>query len=412
VRTADADLPPWYEIAGSTRAVERHWRSAPGAIGSRRSRRPYVFEAFVPARIADRDFDLDGQTAAAVAAAQQACAELNLSPADAINLEALARQLLRAEAVASSRIEGLLVSHRRLAHAAFADRQANTTAVAVVGNVRATERAIELAGAAGDLTVETITEIHRTLFEGTRDEAIGGLLRQEQNWVGGSSSGPADAEFVPPPSEYVRPSLEDLAAFLNRTDLPPVLQAAVGHAQFETIHPFVDGNGRVGRALIHVVLRRRGLTPYYVPPVSLVLAGRADLYVQGLTDYRFGDENAWYLTFAEAVESAADGAHEFAERVRELQLNWMQMAGNPRPQSGAKKLIDALPAHPVVNLHSVQEITGVSAEAARQALNRLEAAGVLRKISVGRRNRAFESVGLFALLDAFDPSRQPADLRD
>src|SRR5438105_7216455 len=187
-------LPRWEEIAPVTRSVERRWGSARGALGSRRSRRPYNFTAFVPQPIAERDFDLDGETAAAIAAGQQACTELNLSRLDAVNLEALARQLLRAEAVASSRIEGLVVSHRRLAHAVFADREVNDTAAAVVGNVRATERAIELATAASEISVETITEIHRTLFVGTRDEGIGGVLRQEQNWIGGSSSGPADAD--------------------------------------------------------------------------------------------------------------------------------------------------------------------------------------------------------------------------
>jgi Fic family protein len=246
------------------------------------------------------------------------------------------------------------------------------------------------------------------LFRGTRDEPSGGLVRDEQNWIGGSSSGPADADFVPPPAEFVWPALEDLAAFINRTDLPPVLQAAVVHAQFETIHPFLDGNGRVGRALIHVVLKRRGLTPFYVPPISLVLAGRAGRYVQGLTDYRFGNENAWYLTFAEAVESAADGARDFIASVRALQEDWRTRAGNPRPQSAAAKLIDALPAHPVVNLKTVQEVLDMSPEAARQALNRLEQAGVLRQVSVGRRNRAFESEGLFALLDAFEGELGPA----
>jgi Fic family protein len=398
----------WEEIAPATRQVERRWGSAPEGLGSRRSRSPYTYTAYVPRPIAERDFQINGETTAAIAAAQQACTELNINPPDALNLEALARQLLRAEAVASSRIEGLVLSHRRLARAFFADGERNDTAAAVVANVRATEKAIELASSAAAITVDTIVEIHRTLFEGTRDEGIGALIRDEQNWVGGSSSGPADAEFVPPPKEFVGPALEDLAAFVGRTDVAPVLQAAVAHAQFETIHPFLDGNGRVGRALIHVIFRRRGLTPYYVPPVSLVLAGRADRYIRGLTDYRFGDENAWYLTFAEAVEAAADGAREFARNVAALQRQWLQKAGNPRPQSGARKLIDALAMHPVVNLRTVQEITNVSPEAARQALNRLEEAGVLRNVSAGRRNRAFESVGLFALLDSFERDLGPA----
>jgi Fic family protein len=398
----------WAETAPETREVERRWGSVPEGMGSRRSRSPYTYKAYVPKPIAERDFQVNGETTAAIAAAQQACTELNINPPDALHLEALARQLLRAEAVASSRIEGLVLSHRRLARAFFIDPEGNDTAAAVVANVRATERAIELASSAEAITVGTIIEIHHTLFAGTRDEGIGGLIREEQNWVGGSSSGPADAEFVPPPAEFVRPALEDLADFFGRTDLAPVLQAAVAHAQFETIHPFLDGNGRVGRALIHVVFRRRGLTPYYVPPVSLVLAGRADRYVRGLTDYRFGNENAWYLTFGEAVEAAADGAREFGKKVAALQQQWRELAGNPRPQSGARKLIDALPVHPVVNLKTVQEVTNVSPEAARQALNRLEEAGVLRTISVGRRNRAFESVGLFALLDSFERDLGPA----
>jgi len=398
----------WTETAAETPEIQRRRGSIPDGPRSRRSRSPYTYRAYVPTPIAGRDFFTNGETTAAIAAAQQACTELNVDPPDALNLEALARQLLRAEAVASSRIEGLVLSHRRLARAFFTEGERNDTAAAVVANVTATERAIELAASARTITVETITEIHRTLFEMTRDEGIGGLIRQEQNWIGGSSSGPADADFVPPPPEFVRPALEDLATFFGRTDLAPVLQAAAGHAQFETIHPFLDGNGRVGRALIHVVLRRRGLTPYYVPPVSLVLAGRSDRYIHGLTDYRFGDENAWYLTFAEAVEAAADGAREFAGRVTALQQQWRKSSGDPRPQSGARKLIDVLPAHPVVNLRTVQEITGVSPEAARQAINRLEDAGVLRSVSVGRRNRAFESVGLFALLDAFERDMGPA----
>jgi len=101
------------------------------------------------------------------------------------------------------------------------------------------------------------------------------VIRSEQNWIGGAASSPRDAEFVPPPPELVPDLLDDLCAFCNREDVPASVQAGIAHAQFETIHPFADGNGRVGRALIHVVLRRRALAPRYVPPVSLVLAADA-----------------------------------------------------------------------------------------------------------------------------------------
>src|SRR5512139_89251 len=125
-----------------------------------------------------------------------------------------------------------------------------------------------------------------------------GRVREEQNWIGGRLGNPSDAAFVPPPEDLVLPLLEDLVAFMARDDLPAAPQAAVAHAQFETIHPFIDGNGRVGRALVHVVLRRRGLAPRYVPPVSLVLAADAKAYVAGLTAFRDDRPTDWIFLFA------------------------------------------------------------------------------------------------------------------
>jgi hypothetical protein len=120
------------EIAAETREIERQWGSTPNGPGSRRSRSPYTYRAYVPSPIAERDFFTNGETTAAIAAAQQACTQLNVDPPDALDLEALARQRLRAEAVASSRIEGFVLSHRRLARAFFTEGERNDTAAAVV----------------------------------------------------------------------------------------------------------------------------------------------------------------------------------------------------------------------------------------------------------------------------------------
>ena len=125
------------------------------------------------------------------------------------------------------------------------------------------EKAIELAAEPRELTVDDVIEIHRTLLDATRDTHLAGIVRDEQNWIGGSDFSPAGAEFIPPPPDAVGHLLTDLVAFLSRDDLSPTQQAAIAHAQFETIHPFADGNGRVGRCLIHVVYRRRK------PPSSL-----------------------------------------------------------------------------------------------------------------------------------------------
>ena len=390
------------------RLVERRWEARPGALGGRRARSGSTYRAYVPTTIADEDFLLGSQIAAAAANAEQACRELNNDPPALASLEALARQLLRAESVASSRIEGLVLSHRRLAKAAFSADGRDLTAQSVLANIEALERAVALATEVDEFKREHLLEIHRLLFAGTRDEQLGGLIREEQNWIGGAASSPRNAEFIPPPYELVPELLDDLCAFSSREDVPTVVQAAIAHAQFETIHPFLDANGRVGRALILAILRRRGLAPRYLPPVSLALAGEADRYVTGLTSWRNGDEEDWYTIFIDAVYRASAGARAFADRVRQLQARWAEQAGNPRRNSGPLRLIELLPSQPIVDVKTATQLLGGSDERARQTILRLEEAGVLRNTAVGRRNRAWECIGLFELLDRFERELGPA----
>lgn len=382
--------------------VNRHWDARPHALGGRGARRGFNYRAYVPTAIADEDFLLASHIAAAAANAELACRELNEEPPALANLEALGRQLLRAESVASSRIEGLVLSHRRLAKAAFSPDARDITAQSVLANIAALERAVALAGEADELRRQDLLEVHRLLFQGTRDEHLGGLIREEQNWIGGAASSPRAAEFIPPPHELVPELLDDLCAFCNREDLPAAIQAAVAHAQFETIHPFHDGNGRVGRAVILIILRRRGIAPRYLPPVSLALAGEADRYVAGLTSWRNGDEEDWFTVFIDALYRAAKGSREFAGRVAELQRRWLEQAGNPRRGSGPLRLIELLPSQPIINVKTAAQVLGGSEERARLAILRIEKAGVLRQTAVGRRNRAWECVGLFDLLDRFE----------
>ncbi len=384
------------------RLVDRHWEARAGALGGRSARRGFTYQAYVPAEIAADDFLLGSHVAAAAANAEQACRELNDDPPALANLEALARQLLRAESVASSRIEGLVLSHRRLANAAFSADARDITAQSVLANIAALERAVALASEVDELTREHLLEVHRLLFAGTRAEHLGGLLREEQNWIGGAASSPRNAEFIPPPHELVRDLLDDLCAFCNREDAPAVIQAAIAHAQFETIHPFHDGNGRVGRALILTIFRRRGIAPRYLPPVSLALGGEADRYVAALTSWRNGDEEDWYTVFANAVHRSSTGGRAFAGHVADLQRSWIEQAGSPRRNSGPLRLIELLPAQPIINVKTAAQLLGGTEERARQAILRLEQAGVLRQTAVGRRNRAWECVGLFDLLDHFE----------
>lgn len=396
--------------------IDCRWDADPAAPGDRRARQSALYHAYVPTPVAAEDFRLSSGIAAFASDAEVAVRELNDGPPAELHLEALARQLLRAESVASSRIEGLILSHRRLAKASFAGDGRDLTAQSVLANIRALEQAVQAAGEVGELGSRDIVEIHRLLFAGTRDEHLGGVVREEQSWIGGHATTPVGAEFVPPPHELVWGLLDDLAEFCNRTDLPAVLQAAIAHVQFETIHPFLDGNGRVGRAIILTILRRRGLAPRYLPPVSLALAADADRYVKGLTSWRAGYEEDWYAVFVDAVLRAAHGAREFAGRVVDLQARWLEAAGKPRQGAGARRLIELLPSQPIVDVKTAARLVGGTDERARLAVLRLEAAGVLRQTSVGRRSRAWESVGLFDLLDRFErelgsPARAPRATR-
>jgi len=302
--------------------------------------------------------------------------------------------------VASSRIEGLVLSQRRLARAEVeADATRDETARSVLGNVAAMEEAVELGTRSRPLRLKDILAVHRTLMLATTTPQIAGAIRTGQSWIGGNAFNPGRATFVPPPPARVPPLMDDLVVFMNREDLSPVVQAAIAHAQFETIHPFADGNGRVGRALIHVVLRRRGLAPRYVPPVSLVLAADARSYVSGLVAFREGRPGEWIALFAWAIERAAARANDLATRLAELQEGWRARAGRPRRHSSVEALIVALPAHPILTVATGQKLLGRSKQAVNQAIAVLTGSGVLRPLTLARRNRAWEARELFDLMD-------------
>ena len=379
---------------------------------TRSDRSPCTYEVYLPDLLAGRRFTLDGNVAADVSGAESALARLDASAAALANSEALARLLLRAESVASSRIEGLEIGGRRLLRADAARRLGeeprDVTAREVLGNIDAMTWAVDVVGPGDAITADTLLETHQLLMAGTRLEEHGGRMRTVQNWIGGSGYNPCSASFVPPPPEWAPDLLDDLCEFCNDDSLPALAQAAIAHAQFETIHPFVDGNGRAGRALIHLVLRRRGLGLRALPPISLILATWSQDYIEGLNGTRYvgapgsGEAytgiNRWIALFAEACARAVEDAGQFEERVRALQSSWRERVGRARSDSTVSLLIEALPAAPILTTTTAAELVGRSFQAANQAIERLVEAGVLVQVSVGRRNRAFEAR---ELVDAF-----------
>lgn len=394
------------------RVAKRRWIADTGAGLPRGDRVSCDYEAYVPDPLNALPVLLEGAVAADVSEAEAALARFDITVTALSDSETLARLLLRTESVASSRIEGLEIGARRLLRA-DAERSSgepprDVSAADVLGNIDAMRFAVDAVGAGDDITVDLLLEIHRRLLCGTRLESHAGTLRGEQNWIGGSSFNPCSAEFVPPPPEAVPELLADLCAFCARDDLPAVAQAAVAHSQFETIHPFVDGNGRVGRALIHLVLRRRGAVSRALPPVSLILATWADGYVTALQGTRHlgppasaeaqGGLNAWIGLFAAACSRAVADADAFERRVGELEEAWRGRLGRVRAGSATDLLLRALPGAPVLTVQSAADLIGRSVQATNEAIARLASAGVLTQSTVGRRNRAFEAD---EVIDAF-----------
>ncbi len=403
-----------------SKVMKRRWRSDLGGTGlPRRDRVPCDYEAYVPDSLIDRKIVLDGDVAADVADAEAAIAKLNAEARALVDTEALARILLRAEAVASSRIEGLEIGARRLLHAEVArglkEVPSDVTATEVLGNIDAMVYGIDAVGPGDPITEDVLLEVHRRLLAGTRLEEYGGRFRAEQNWIGGSNYNPCSAAFVPPPPEFVENLMADLCAFSSTDDLPAVAQAAIAHAQFETIHPVVDGNGRTGRALIHLILRRRGLALRVLPPVSLVLATWAQSYIDGLTQYRFVGSstapkaveglNVWVGRFAGACARSVADATTFEERAAVLEEQWRERLGPIRAKSGTDLLLRSLPGAPILTVDSAASLIGRTFKPAAEAVERLVDAGILKQVTVGRRNRAFEAPEVIAAFTALERQR-------
>jgi Fic family protein len=390
------------------KVVRRHWITEASYGVARRDRRSCDYEAYVPDVLSGRKLMFEASTAADIADAERAIAVLDAQASTLVDTEALARILLRAECVASSRIEGLEVGARRLLRAEAAmdmgEQPADVTAAEVLGNIDAMASAMQQISPGDPITVDILFGFHRRLLSSTRPDAHAGRIRSEQNWIGGSDYNPCSATFIPPPPEFVSDLLEDLCSFCNEDALPAVAQAAMAHSQFETIHPFVDGNGRTGRALIHFVLRRRSLATRVLPPISLVLATWAKDYVDGLqaTRYRgpasstaaLDGTNIWVARVAAACLRAAADASDFEQRSQLLQQEWRAKLGPVRANSATDLLLRALPGAPLITVKSAAALIGRTFPPANEAINRLVDAEILRPVRVARRNRAFEATGV------------------
>ena len=388
------------------RFVRRQWQPDPTLHAPRRYRRPCSYDAFVPDLLLGIEVSISGETAALLSEAESAIGGLNATADPA--LAPLARLLLRTESIASSRVEGMQVDVRTLARAEAAHdagRNIGPEAAEVLGNIDAMQFAIERASGGGALVPQDLLDIHRVLLERAPGRVVLARLRGRQNWIGGNDYNPCGAAFVPPPPEEIGLLLDDLCRFCNEDALPPLAQAAIAHAQFETIHPFDDGNGRTGRALVQVLLRKCGLAPTFVPPISVALAQAKERYIRGLTLFREDEMDAWLEIFATATTAAATLATTYLGRLAQLQDEWrekLRQTVNPRADAAAWTVIDVLPGHPIISVAVAVAATGRTKPAVNNAMAVLTQAGVLIPVSKSRRNRAWEADGLLDLIGGLE----------
>jgi len=310
--------------------------------------------------------------------------------------------LLRTESATSSQIERLTASARALA-SAEAGETSGTNAKLILANVRAMERALKHEG---PVTVDSLIDVHDVLIE--PDEAHAPGLRAEQVWIGGTRLGPHRATYVAPHHERVPAAMADLIAFCDRVDVPVVAKIAIAHAQFETIHPFTDGNGRTGRALIHMMLRESELTIGSTIPVSAGLLHRTEDYFEALTAFRAGHHEPIIEQVAEASIFAVTLTRKLVTELARLRADW---SGRIRARRGASAwvLADALPGNPVMTAEVAQRLLGVSTPSVYVAISALEAAGVLTPRTTGRRNRIWDAREVLTVLDAFADSARRGD---
>ena len=384
-------------------SIQQTWTYNPTLDAPPKYRRACRFEAFLPDTLKDLTVRLESSIAGLVSEAESGILELNSRAQPA--LAPMARLLLRTESIASSKVEGMQLDARELARAEArveAGGKVSNTAAEILANIDAMELAIEEAASAERFTIHDISAIHARLMRDAAHITQPGSIRTVQNWIGGNSYNPCGADFVPPPPEYLDALLGDLCDAINDDLLPPIVQAALVHAQFETIHPFEDGNGRAGRALIHVVLRRRGLAPSYVPPISVAVAGSKDRYIRGLTTFRYKDVEPWIEYFAAVASQAAQLASRYVAQVEHLVDRWRSMLQQsesaPRADAVAWSLIEMLPACPTISGPVAVARLNRSRGKTYKALQTLEDAGVLIPLTSGKRNKAWEPAGLLDLI--------------
>jgi len=360
---------------------------------SHRSGRGEPYRSAVPPVIANLVPDVDPDIARA---AHDAAQELTRLDAElGVRVQNFAPILLRSEAASSSQIEHITASARAVLSAELGARSGRN-AQEIVANTRAMTAAIDLAD---DISVTSIARMHEVLMA-AQPRHTPGRFRDEAVWVGTRADTPVGADFVAPHHSRVADLMDDLVQFSRRVDLPSVISIAIAHAQFETIHPFTDGNGRTGRAFAQSLLRHRGVTRSVAVPVSAGLLADVQGYHAALTAYRLGDPSPIVSALANAAVRAVHNTRSLVAELDGIRDTWSDRL-SARRSSNAWRLLDVIIRMPVLTSAAAAQQLGIKQPNVYPPLAALVDASILKSKSEHNLGPFWRSDEVLAAIDRF-----------
>lgn len=379
----------WYNLKYET----LEWHSKDNEYLSRnvKSKILPTYESSIPDTIFDKDLSLPSDLEARISDLM-----VNLSRFDAIQSQkgyAFPKMLLRSESASSSQIENLTSSIRNIAWAELSSKLPQNAEL-IAANVRAMRVSLELPNT---FTKSGIMKIHKTLLELDNSE-YAGVIRDVPVWIGGHNYSPHGAIFVPPHQRHLDMYLEDLFKYASRIDINPIVKAAILHAQFETIHPFVDGNGRTGRTLIHKSLRVDNVIQSVTLPISSGLLNNSEAYMNALLSFQTGDPLPIIEQITGSLELALYIGQRTADQIAQITEEWNQVI-NERKNSAIWKLIDIIIEQPVINTKYLEENLNISTRTANNLIDRAISYGLLRRIGTEKRGIFYQSDAIIEVMD-------------
>jgi Fic family protein len=345
--------------------------------GTREDRALHDIIVWRPPRIATQHLAITRRLAADIKRCMREIAALESEQGP--HVDGLRSMLLRGEAVAAARIARVDdVTEYAQALSGVPPHRSFPSVTSAAGAIDSLVASVD---GGADLTVASLLAAHRALVPDHVTSRGHHGLRQTQTWIGGSDHSPRLASYVPPPPETLEADLTDLLAFSNRIDMPVLVQAAVAHAQFHSIHPFASGNGELGFALFHAVLHRRTVTSTGVVPLASALVSRRTEYLEVLARYRGGDPRPLVRLVVGNAHRAAREARQTAQRMSTFPLLWREALGPVPAHSAAARLLTVLPQMPVLTAGDADVVARVAKSALYRALDDLVEAGVLRPMT-------------------------------